>query len=660
MVLHQRATLNSEERARDFQPLASPLGRWAPLLPRGGACDNAIAMDATLTPGLRIDDRYELLGRIADGTFGEVWRAADLRLSGKAVAVKVLKAEFVDRPDVVARFESEADALARLAHPNVVAVLDRGAWSGSRYIVTELAEGRTLAALLDEARRQGAQPPLAMVLALFDQVCAAVEAAHLVQVPGPIVHRDLKPDNIVARQLPSGEWSVKVLDFGIAQLGGRHGTQTGSLLGTPLYMAPEQAMGQVQGVGPWTDVFALATLLIEMLTLRATPQGEETWWATTLRCNGQVAPLLSGLRGDVSPALWSVVARALQPDGAQRFGHAGLFRVALRATSAGDASAQGAPRTVAIPSFQGSSPNIWTQGSVAPLGATPTSTAFGPPVAGSYSAPPSPYGAPGVGSFGPPHPMPFGGTLPPAHRSGGGSGFSAVVIGGLGMALLAAMGAWFMLRRPSPRAEPVVAVAAPEPRPTPYVNPTSPTRPSPTSGQVFNLTPLPGSPSRGPADARVTIIEISDFQCPFCGRAQATLERVRERYPRDVRFVWVHYPLAFHNNAMPAAEAAVEAQRQLGDDGFWRMHDMLFANPRALTGPDLANYAEAVGLSAGPFRLAMSSRRHQPRVRADMANVNAVMSSIGTPSFLINSRLLRGAQPYERFTEAIDAALAGR
>jgi len=617
-------------------------------------------MDAPLTHGLRIDDRYELLGRLGDGTFGEVWRAADVRLSGKVVAVKVLKPEFVDRPDVVSRFDSEADALARLAHPNVVAVLDRGTWHGSRYIVTELAEGRPLAELLDEARRQGAQPPLGMVLSLFDQVCAAVEAAHLVQVPGPIVHRDLKPDNVIVRQLPSGEWSVKVLDFGIAQLGGRQGTRTGALLGTPLYMAPEQAMGQAQGVGPWTDVFALAVLLVEMLTLRATPQGEETWWAVTLRANGQVAPLLTGLRGDVSPALWAVAARALQPDGAQRFGNAGLFRAALRATAAGDASAQGAPRTVAIPSFQGASPNIWTQGSVAPLGGAPASTAFGPPVSGSYGGPPpASFGASAPSGFGPPRPMPFGGTLPPTH-SGGDGGFTGLVIGGLAVSLLVASGAWFMVRKPAPRAEVVApTVAAPEPPPPPSY-PTPPVRPSAANGQVFNLVPAPGAPSRGPADARVTIIEISDFQCPFCGRVQPTLERVRERYPRDVRFVWVHYPLPFHNAAMPAAEAAMEAQRQRGDAGFWRMHDALFAHQRALSGPDLEEYAEAVGLSVSPFHQAMTSRRHQAAVRADMANVASVMGSVGTPSFLINSRLLRGAQPYERFVEAIDAALAGR
>ena len=352
MVHRKCATMKTaRECAHDFYGGAAAQGAVA--TPRRRMRQTP-SMDASLTPGLRIDDRYELLGRLGDGTFGEVWRAADLRLSGKAVAVKVLKSEFVDRPDIVSRFESEADALARLAHPNVVAVLDRGAWQGTRYIVTELAEGRPLAELLDEARRQGALPPLAMVLSLFDQVCAAVEAAHLVQVPGPIVHRDLKPDNVIARQLPSGEWSVKVLDFGIAQLGGRQGTRTGMLLGTPLYMAPEQAMGQAQGVGPWTDVFALAVLLVEMLTLRATPQGEETWWAVTLRSNGQVAPLLAALRGDVGPALWSVVARALQPDGAQRFGNAGLLRAALRAAAAGDTSA--APRTVAIPSFQGASP----------------------------------------------------------------------------------------------------------------------------------------------------------------------------------------------------------------------------------------------------------------------------------------------------------------
>ena len=628
---------------------------------------------ASLVPGLRIDNRYELVSRLGDGTFGEVWRASDTRLNARPVAVKLLKSEFLDRPDMVARFESEADALSRLAHPNVVSVLDRGLHGASRFIVTELVDGRTLTAWLDDARRANALPPLETVRTVFDQVCAAVEAAHLVEVPGPIVHRDLKPDNVLVRQLPSGELHAKVLDFGIAQLGGRRGTSTGMLLGTPLYMAPEQAMGQVQGVGPWTDVFALAVLLVELLTLRPTPGGEETWWAVTLRANGQVLPSLAAMRGDVPQGVWGVVAQALQPDGRQRPGNGAMFRAALRSAwgngAASSASAQGMPRTVAMgaftPSFQGTTPTPNPYGHTAAW--NPGTNATGPTgtvgvMASGGAAAPSPAWQQ--------QPHHVGGRVPTAHGAPNDNAFTGLVIGALALALVVASGAWFAMRvRDDHRSERSVdasTLAQPEglppptpaPTPTPTPPPTRPTRPEDDPNVVYTIPDYVGSPAWGPLTAPVTMVQVSDFQCPFCSRVEATVARLKERYPNQLRIVWRNYPLPFHNNAMPAAEAAREAWRQRGDEGFWRMHALLFQNQTRLGAEDLARYADEVGLNMSRFRSAMTHHTHQEWVRGDMAAITAIRGSIGTPTFFINGRQLRGAQPYERFVEAIDRALA--
>jgi serine/threonine protein kinase len=289
--------------------------------------------------GSLVDGRYQLVSMLGEGTFGGVWRAKDTRLAGRPVAVKFLKAEFVEHAGAIARFDAEADALAQVSHPNIVGVIDRGALTQQRYIVMEFVEGRALSAWILQHRESGKIPDLHETLAIFDQLCAGIEAAHAVRTPGPIVHRDLKPDNVILRVLPNGEVSVKVLDFGIAQLGRRKGTQTGALMGTPLYMAPEQAMGQVAAIGPWTDVFALGVLLVEMLTTDGQATIDEPWWGAALQRPTTLRASLDNRRADVPPALWDVVARCFRAQGAERFADAGALRTAVRQSVAGVVSA---------------------------------------------------------------------------------------------------------------------------------------------------------------------------------------------------------------------------------------------------------------------------------------------------------------------------------
>ena len=209
-----------------------------------------------LTADQTIGDRFLLVSGLGDGGFGEVWKAIDLRLDPRPVALKFLKASMHAAEGILERFGMEARALSVLSHPNIVSIVDRREQCGRHYIVMEYLSGKTLAVWLDEHRARGASPDPAVALAIFDQLASAIEAAHQIRQPGPILHRDLKPANIFLLQnAGADELFVKVVDFGLAQLGGRLVTPTGMMLGTPAYMAPEQAFGDASSVSCATDVF---------------------------------------------------------------------------------------------------------------------------------------------------------------------------------------------------------------------------------------------------------------------------------------------------------------------------------------------------------------------------------------------------------------------
>ena len=165
---------------------------------------------------------------------------------------------------------------------------------------------------------------------------------------------------------------------------------------------------------------------------------------------------------------------------------------------------------------------------------------------------------------------------------------------------------------------------------------------------------LAGAPLRGNPKAPVTIVEFSDFQCPFCVRARPTVARVREAYGDRVRWAFRHYPLDFHPLAQKAGEAAACAGEQ---DRFWQMHDRLWANSAKLEVPELKAHAQALGLDAPAFAACLDSGRHASLVERDLAAGQAYGVS-GTPAFFVNGRPLIGAQPFEAFQQVIDDELA--
>ncbi len=165
--------------------------------------------------------------------------------------------------------------------------------------------------------------------------------------------------------------------------------------------------------------------------------------------------------------------------------------------------------------------------------------------------------------------------------------------------------------------------------------------------------PLGDSPARGGVEAKVTLVEFCDFQCPFCQRVNSTLEQLQRAYGNDLKVVFKHRPLPFHGRARAAALAAEAAAEQ---GKFWAMHDAVFANQSQLSDEDLARHAQALGLDVERWRRELRSEQAQARVDGDI-RLAEQLGIRGTPSFLINGRLLTGAQPLASFKTLIDEEL---
>jgi serine/threonine-protein kinase len=200
-----------------------------------------------------LEGRYELHDLIGQGTFGRVYRGYDRRL-GRPVAVKMIKPWWTEDREWAERFEREAQLMARLGDPGIVQIYDVGDSEDGAYYVAELVEGESLAERLSRGRLSPAE-----ALDVAEQLCLALAHAHARRV----VHRDVKPGNVLID--PGGR--VKVGDFGIARLAeGTNDDAGATVLGTPRYMAPEQARGATPT--PATDVYGVGIVLYEMLAGR--------------------------------------------------------------------------------------------------------------------------------------------------------------------------------------------------------------------------------------------------------------------------------------------------------------------------------------------------------------------------------------------------------
>jgi serine/threonine protein kinase len=253
--------------------------------------------------GTTLDGKYRLDAQLGVGGMGAVYRGTRV-LIGDEVAIKVLLPDTDVNPEAAERFRREARTAARLKHPNAVAIYDFGVTpDGLMYLVMEFVEGRSLRQMI---RQQGALD-LQPVTEITTQVCAALEEAH----HQDIIHRDIKPDNIIVREMQSG-LRVTVLDFGIAKLRDltvSNLTQTGSVMGTPQYMSPEQCMGE--GLDTRSDIYSVGIVLYEMLC-GMVPFNSPTSTAVAVQQVTQAPPPPRSLNPGISPAVEAVVLHALE------------------------------------------------------------------------------------------------------------------------------------------------------------------------------------------------------------------------------------------------------------------------------------------------------------------------------------------------------------
>jgi tRNA A-37 threonylcarbamoyl transferase component Bud32 len=253
--------------------------------------------------------RYRILARLGAGGMGTVYKAHDPQLD-RVVALKLPRFDGPqhDRTTRVQRFQREARAAAQVFHPHVCPIFDVGDYNGQPYVVMAYVEGRSLAERLASERRF---EDVTQAVVLIRQVLDALEAVHA----RGIIHRDLKPGNIMIDQ--AGR--AILTDFGLARPENdvEHLTSDGVIVGTPAYMAPEQAAGQAERIGPWTDLYSLGVVLFQMLTGRLPFEGPGmTVFAKILQ---EPAPPPSTLRTDLDPSLEEVVRKALAKDTAERY-----------------------------------------------------------------------------------------------------------------------------------------------------------------------------------------------------------------------------------------------------------------------------------------------------------------------------------------------------
>ena len=340
--------------------------------------------DSSPRVGQTIAGKFVIEAVIAVGGIGTVYRARQLGLD-RVVALKLLREEFARDEDFLERFKREARAASRLEHPNSVRVLDFGQHDDGSllYLAMEYVEGRTLYDVI----RQDAPLPDARIVDILSQVLAAVGVAHDMGV----VHRDLKPENIMIIRGTSDEGEhaelVKVLDFGIASLGnvahdagayaeGPRMTKRGLIVGTPEYMAPEQADGRADRR---SDLYSLGVVLYQMLTGRLPFRGDSPLTVAVKHITE--APELPSQIAAVNPKIEAVCLRALGKTPDERYGSAREMRSALRAAINLAPSRASAPQSV-ISGADSQSGAIFGGTLGASSGAAPARTAGGRPGAG--------------------------------------------------------------------------------------------------------------------------------------------------------------------------------------------------------------------------------------------------------------------------------------
>nr|WP_276602766.1 serine/threonine-protein kinase [Nannocystis pusilla] len=451
--------------------------------------------------GRLIEERYRIVEVLGEGGMGAVFVAEHLKLR-KLVALKTIRAEFAGDGQAEARFAREALATAQIDHPHVASAMDYGHLpDGGAYLVIQLVRGESLARRLERGPL-----PWRQVAELGGQIADALATCHA----AGIIHRDLKPDNILLEQRDDGSFHARVVDFGIARLSGETGdgavvdasqpiTRMGAIIGTPGYMAPEQAVGQT--IDHRVDIYALGVILWECAT------GQRLWMSDSLtglfarQLAGAATPLRDMLPGQVPEALSDLTAQLIAADPAVRPGVVALVRDELRRIAF-----SGDPLLSTAPELR--------------VSGAPISMSHAPTSAGWSSAGPRPeFSTPGGTLIaGPPGPAPLGLRLralaiqrPQLFR-----------YGALGLALLVLVLVYQCGRHSEPVPEPAVAAA-----PTPEPEPSKPGKGKPNKGEAKTETKPEAKaepkPEPKPEPAAPPPADVTEIPAAFADAAQTLL-----------------------------------------------------------------------------------------------------------------------------------------
>jgi protein-disulfide isomerase len=519
------------------------------------------------------------------------------RVTGRTCALKVLD-DLRGKPDLIERFRREVTLATSIGHPGIAEVLDADvdAASGSFYIAMELLRGSTLRTYLESPDASRLR-----LLGLVRKLLEPLAAAH----SHGVVHRDLKPDNVFV--LDGEPDRVKLLDFGIAR---NHEapeiTAAGIALGTPHYMSPEQAM-DVRKCEASSDVWSVGVMLYEALSGTRPFRGDSSHAVAVAICTHDHEPL-SSVVPDIDSRLSMLVDRCLDKEPSRRPKDAGALLLELQRILATSSIAP--PRSEAPRALRKSS-------EPAPR--------LDPRMRGVIFA---------CACIG----LSLGGAFYAAYRTGAETWLASTLLLAaiVFTALFAVLSGFYLFDRRGQRA-PVVETereqrvpvkTAPDVRPPAAV---------------------------GPDDARVTIVYFVDYASPKSRLGRQVLERIREKYPDEVRVVWRHCPSTPLSARI--AEAVVEAVHQGGPLVFFRVSEVLLRTTRRLSESHLEFVFTQLRLSVRSLRHSLQSRRHWLVVEDDRELACTLGIDVG-PAYVIDGRVFDGDTPEPIVFDAVEGLLA--